>query len=182
MTQTFKTNLFRIVSLALVFAASSGYAQKQHTLEVGGGISYNFLGKDWGFGDGLALDGYIGMRCSCGFGAEITSQVFSDEQQNGTLTIKQYAINGLYHFNNQGVVRPYLSLGWGQWNADVDYKPNFLSVDRVKAGSTFGSASVGLKIFPSRQFIIRPALKYLKSTENRDFDITSVGVGLAYSW
>lgn len=167
------------LALLLVGATSLPMAAQGESprYEIGGGLSY-FVFDDDMLGlqpeDELGYRLYGGARFGDHWGLELVyDQVSTETDFAGMdLDLSQYYLSGLYHFMVEGAAQPYLSLGWGQ---------NEFELEAGEGETTATNLGLGIKWMMANHWILRPSMNYFVNTELDDNHMT-FGLTLAYTW
>ncbi|WP_075186402.1 OmpA family protein [Teredinibacter haidensis] len=168
-----KTTIAMAVAVATTLTLSASAAEQQK-YEIGGGLSHFLFDDDMDLNDDTGLRGLLGYRFSDRWGMELVLDKLSTETDMSGLDadVTQYFLSGLYHFNVDSNVQPYLSLGWGQGETEVGSFSN---------ESTATNVGAGIKWFLNENFAVRPSVNHFFNTEY-DEDHTTVGLTLSYLW
>ena len=169
------TNSKTKVALAIAaISLSAAAVADQKKYEVGGGATYFIFDDGFNIEDEFGLRGLIGYRVNDAWGVEFVIDQTSTETSfaGNDVDLFQAYVSGLYHYNTEGSLQPYVSAGFGQ---------NELEIEEFKNGSTSVNIGTGLKWFLNDNLALRPSVNYFFNTEYEEDHIT-LGLTLSYLW
>jgi len=161
------TAIAAILAAPIVTATETG-------VELGAGVTYVMFDDDFNVADDIGYRGLLGYRVNERFGMELVLDGISTETDPLGLSfdMRQLYVSGLYHFNVETNVQPYVSLGWGQNSMELADS----SFDNDTTATNLGA---GIKWYLKDNLILRPAINYFMNTEY-DEDFTTVGLTLSW--
>ncbi|PCK09446.1 MAG: flagellar motor protein MotB [Alteromonadaceae bacterium] len=159
--------------LACVAPLSVGAEERSGVTLTPSVVYYNFdhgVDADDAIGYGLGL----GYRFDSPWGIELQYQSVDADLRSSTgeLSLDQWRIDGLYHFEMQDKWQPYVALGVGQSDSDA------LS---ISTDEDFINAGLGLKYHINSSLAFRPDLRFIRGLDSDNTDV-AFSVGLQFKF
>lgn len=170
-----KSFIVAAVTVAVGLAQISAHASDP-TYEVGLGGSYFDYDDYLDFEASPGVRGLAAYRFTPAISAGLVVEQTQTELELFNLDVDahHYFLEGLYHFNTDGRVQPYLSLGWGQLVLETDLFDDYRS--------SITTVGAGIKFRLAENWEIRSALNHFFMTEGEDAFYNVAAITLSYLW